>query len=112
MCSRKSTRFWLNALASSTSETFQRRFKYKWEEFLRAVIEQAEDRDCDRCRSVEEYLSVRRLTIGAEPSYAVAEASMDLPQEVFDNPLLITLRRDVTDLIILDNVSPIVFIFL
>ncbi|PIL22415.1 terpene synthase [Ganoderma sinense ZZ0214-1] len=95
--------FWVNALASSTSETFQRRFKYKWEEFLRAVIEQAEDRDSDRCRTVEEYLSVRRLTIGAEPSYAVAEASMDLPQEVFDNPLLVALRRDVTDLIILDN---------
>lgn len=72
---------------------------------MTSVVEQAKDREGDRVRTVQEYMSVRRLTIGAEPSYALAELRLSLPQEVHDHPLVKGLRTDVTDMLIYDNVS-------
>ena len=72
---------------------------------MASVVEQAKDREGDRVRTIEEYMVVRRLTIGTEPSYALAELRLSLPQEVYDHPLVKELRTDITDMIIYDNVS-------
>ena len=56
-------------------------------------------------RTVEEYMEVRRLTIGAEPCYALAALGLSLTQEVHDHPLLRELQSDVADILIYDNVS-------
>ena len=50
-------------------------------------------------------MAVRRLTIGAEPCYALAELGLSIPPEVYDHPALRELRAAVTDIIIYDNVS-------
>ena len=69
------------------------------------MVEQAKDRKGGWIRMVEEYMTLRRLMIGAEPSCAMAEQGLSLPQEVYNHPLLRELRADITDIIIYDNVS-------
>ncbi|GJE99460.1 terpene synthase [Phanerochaete sordida] len=94
--------FWLNALACS-SKTFQARFVDEWQMYVDSVVEQARDRDYTRLRSVEEHLALRRFTIGSRPSFAILELGLDIPQEVFDTPVLVDLRDTITDILSLDN---------
>ncbi|KAH9940764.1 terpenoid synthase [Epithele typhae] len=94
--------FWLNARRCSTP-TFQRRFVYEWQLYVDSVVEQARDRDHTRFRTVEEHLALRRFTIGSRPSFAIIELGLDIPQDVFDDPLLVDLRDTITDILALDN---------
>ena len=91
-------------MAHSTP-TCQARFLWAWARFVQSVVDQARDRERGRLCTVEEHMAIRRLTIGAEPCYALAEMGLDLPQEVYDHPVLQELRADITDIIIYDNVS-------
>ena len=70
-----------------------------------SVVEEARDRESQRARTIEEYTEVRRLTVGAEPCYALAELELSLPQGVYDHPLIKQLRTDITDMLTIDNVS-------
>ena len=97
-------RFWLNALECSTP-TFRARFVEEWQLYVDSVVEQARDRDHTRFRSVEEHIALRRFTIGSRPSFAILELGLDIPQEIFDHPLLVDLRDTITDILCLDNVG-------
>ncbi|KAM5537397.1 hypothetical protein V8D89_008916 [Ganoderma adspersum] len=94
--------FWSRSIQHSTP-TCRARFESTWSAFTAFVVEQARDRESGRIRSVEEHMAVRRLTIGAEPCYALAELGLSIPQEVYDHPALRELREAVTDIIIYDN---------
>ncbi len=99
-----SFRFWTHFIQNATPIS-RRRFINAWDHFTTAIVQQATDRDEGRLRTVEEYMVVRRFTSGADPCYAAAEMGLELPEEVFEHPLLHALRADVTDIIIFDNVS-------
>ncbi|KAI8996452.1 terpenoid synthase [Trametes punicea] len=83
--------------------TAQARFLEAWSSYALAVVEQTKDRQEDRARNMEEYLAVRRYTIGARPCFALAELRLDLPSELINHPLVEELAGCVIDLIILDN---------
>lgn len=82
-----------------------RRFVDYFEGYLKSVVEQAQDREHNRIRSIAEYFDVRRLTVGARPSYALMELGMNIPDEVWEDPAMEIMAVCVTDMIILDNVS-------
>nr|WOJ44888.1 linalool/nerolidol synthase [Ganoderma lucidum] len=94
--------FWSRATRHATP-TGRARFERAWERYTASVVEQAKDRDRGRMRTVEEYMAVRRLTIGAEPCFALAALGLSLAQEVYDHPLLRELQSDVADILIYDN---------
>ncbi|KAI0642058.1 terpenoid synthase [Trametes meyenii] len=94
--------FWKHALASATESAIHR-FEDAWTRYAASVVEQARDREEGRSRAVDDYLALRRYTIGAEPSYAVAELKLGLPAEVTEHPLVEELRTCVTDMLIFDN---------
>ena len=77
----------------------------EWQLYVDSVVEQARDRDHTRFRTVEEHMALRRFTIGSRPSFVIIEIGLDIPQEVFDHPLLADLRDTITDLLCLDNVG-------
>ncbi|KUJ12619.1 terpenoid synthase [Mollisia scopiformis] len=96
--------FWSRIIGISTP-TFQKRFLDTWEEYLQGTAQQAED----RCRSkkvicdIATYLTVRRRTIGARPSFNIIEIDMDLPDEVVGHPTIRELELLATDLTIIAN---------
>ncbi|KAG5349995.1 hypothetical protein C0989_000805 [Termitomyces sp. Mn162] len=64
----------------------RRRFIEGLYKFTTAVVDQAHDRDKNYIKNVDEYFLVRRNTIGAMPAFAVLEFSLNLPDEVFEDP--------------------------
>jgi Delta6-protoilludene synthase len=56
-------------------------------------------------RSIQEYLEVRRDTIGAKPSFAILELDMDLPDEAVHHPVIEELSIVTIDMILLGNVG-------
>jgi hypothetical protein len=98
--------FW--ALACKTaSVTAKRRFLLHYEEYVEAVIQQAEDRDKDHIRSIPEYLDLRRRTIGAKPSFDLLLLPLELPDHILDHPVITELAQLSIDMIILANVCVI-----
>ncbi|KAI1782570.1 terpenoid synthase [Ganoderma leucocontextum] len=97
--------FWSRAIRHATPMCYARPgFESAWSCYTASVVEQARDREGERVRTVEEYMVVRRLTIGAEPCYALAELGFSLPQEVHYHPLLQELQAAVTvNILIYDN---------
>ena len=71
---------------------------------MNAVVQQAEDRSQKNIRTLDSYLEVRRDTIGAKPSFAILELEMDLPDDVFNHPILEKLRVLVIDMLCIGNV--------
>jgi hypothetical protein len=55
-------------------------------------------------RGIDSYMSVRRDTIGATPSFALLELDMDIPDNVINHPYVKHLTTCVVDMIILGNV--------
>jgi hypothetical protein len=97
-------RFWELAIKTATP-TAQRRFVETFNQYMDAVVQQAEDRTKHHIRTFDSYLEVRRDTIGAKPSFAILELDMDLPDEVFNHPTLENLRMWVIDMLCIGNVS-------
>ena len=66
-------------------------------------MQQSSDRDQHCQRDVQSYLTLRRYTIGAEPSFVLNAMHMDLPDAVVNHPTLKRLEDLATDMIILGN---------
>ncbi|KAJ7797223.1 terpenoid synthase [Mycena olivaceomarginata] len=94
--------FWERAI-KTCSVSAQRRFVETFTKYTKSVVEQAEDRDHNTIRCVDEYLAIRRDTIGAKPSFAVLEFGMDLADEVLQHPAMVSLTSTTIDLLILGN---------
>ena len=69
------------------------------------MVQQAADRANHYFRTIDEYLEVRRDTIGAKPSFAILELEMDIPDEVMHHPIIEELSILTIDMILLGNVS-------
>ncbi|KAG6872336.1 hypothetical protein C0995_010633 [Termitomyces sp. Mi166 len=73
------------------------------DKFTASVAQQAQDRALNYIRNIDEYFLVRRDTIGAMPAFAVLEFRLDLPAEVFEDPVIQRLTNVCVDMIILSN---------
>jgi hypothetical protein len=94
--------FWARAI-QTTSLAFQRHFLYSYIAYLRAVIVEALDRDEAHCRSVGDYIKLRRDTCATKPAIAMYEMGMDLPDEVFYHPVIVELAEYIAELMLIDN---------
>ncbi|KAF8919623.1 terpenoid synthase [Mucidula mucida] len=94
--------FWARAIRTA-SPTSMKRFIDTFDAYVESVVDQAKDRSDDRIRTVDNYMELRRLTIGGKPSFALLELGMDLPDGVIEHPVMEKLTEIALDLIILGN---------
>ncbi|KAF8650701.1 hypothetical protein AX16_005074 [Volvariella volvacea WC 439] len=99
--------FWVNALKTKIPPLAARRFITRFCDYAQGIATRAADRDQQRSRTIEEYLHVRRKTIGVRPSLFLLEvwdmSDADLPTEFVNNPTVEGLINLATDMVILDN---------
>ena len=82
----------------------RRRFIAEFDMYTAAVVQEACDRAENRIRMIDDYFLVRRRTIGAMPSFVLLHFDLEIPDKVFDNPIIQRLERACIDMIILGNV--------
>lgn len=97
-----SRQFWARAIQTASLPS-QCHFVETFTAYLRAVAVEALDREQGHRRSIDDYLELRRLTIGAKPCFTICEMGMDLPDEVFNHPVIVELAGYSIDLIIIGN---------
>ena len=73
--------------------------------YTTAVIQEADDRAEGTIRNVADYFTLRRETCGAKPSFSFFALGLNMPTEVFEHPLIMSLVECATDLIAIVNVS-------
>ena len=81
------------------------RFIADFDDYTKSVILEAEDRAIGVQRTVDDYLTLRRGTCGAKPSFSFFALGLNIPNAVFDNPTMISLIENATDLNGITNVS-------
>ena len=81
------------------------RFISDFDAYTKSIIVEAEDRVAGHQRTVNDYLTLRRDTCGAKPTFSFFALGLNIPDKVFDNPLMISLIENATDLIAVTNVS-------
>ena len=81
------------------------RFISDFNDYVKSIILEAEDRVAGHQRTVNEYLILRRGTCGAKPSFSFFALGLNIPNAVFENPLMISLIENATDLNAITNVS-------
>jgi hypothetical protein len=87
-----------------SSPVAQERFITTFSEYVYAVIDEAFDRSKGNVRSIEEYLKLRRLTVGGYAMFLPVEAGLDVPNEVMAHPALEMLCALAVESLILTNV--------
>ncbi|EIN06625.1 terpenoid synthase [Punctularia strigosozonata HHB-11173 SS5] len=90
--------FWERANVDA-SDVMQRRFLKSFGDYLESVVDQARDRDCRHIRDIEGYMEVRRKNIGCRPLLALMLLEKDVPEEIFDPPLIEEMTRIAIDVI-------------
>ena len=81
------------------------RFISDFDAYTKSIILEAEDRAADSQRTVNDYLTLRRDTCGAKPTFSFFALGLIIPNAVFDNPFMISLIENAADLIAIVNVS-------
>ncbi|KAG6876332.1 hypothetical protein C0993_003968, partial [Termitomyces sp. T159_Od127] len=99
----EATRQFWELSAQYASIGARRRFIEALDGFAAGVVLQAQDRAQNYIRNVDEYFLIRRDTIGARPAFVVLEFGLNLPDEVFEDPIIQALTNACIDLIILSN---------
>lgn len=94
--------FWARTIQTA-SLSFQRHFIYSYTAYLRAIVVEAHDRDEAHCRSISDYIKLRRDTCGTKPAIAINEMEMDLPDDVFYHPIIVGLVECIAELMLIDN---------
>ncbi|KNZ76668.1 Pentalenene synthase [Termitomyces sp. J132] len=85
------------------SEIARRRFIAKFDMYTAAVVQETIDRAENHIRSIDDYFLVRRHTIGAMPSFVLLHFELELPEEVFEDPVIQRLENASADMISLCN---------
>ena len=80
------------------------RFISDFDAYTKSIILEAEDRVAGHQRSVTDYMILRRDTCGAKPTFSFFGLGLNIPNSVFDNPLMISIIENATDLIGITNV--------
>lgn len=93
---------WLNA-RKTASKACQKRFIQRFVEYTDSVVDEARHRNHDRIRSIEKHFELRRLTVGALPSFALLEYDTEFPDEVVQHPTVNWLTNAAADMVWIDN---------
>lgn len=93
------------SLASVATESAAKHMVQALVEWFQSCVEQAGDRDADCYHSTTSYFANRRANIGTEPSFAIYELGLTLPDTVWHDPTILVLRRLAADMTIYANVS-------
>ncbi|KAG0703646.1 terpenoid synthase, partial [Suillus ampliporus] len=94
--------FWARAIQTASLPS-QRHFLETSTAYLRAVVFEALDREQGHTRSIEDYLKLRRGTIGVKSCLSVYELEMGLPDEVFYHPVIVELADCIIEMSLIDN---------
>ncbi|KAG2039759.1 isoprenoid synthase domain-containing protein [Suillus americanus] len=95
--------FWARAIQYASLSS-QRHFLETFTAYLHGVVAEAIDREQGHSkRSIDDYLKLRRYTIGVKPTYSIIEMGMDLPDEVFYHPVIMDLAECIADMAMIDN---------
>ncbi|KAG2038523.1 terpenoid synthase [Suillus americanus] len=94
--------FWARAIQSASPPS-QRHFFETFIPYLYGVAAEALDREHGRSRSIDDFLKLRRLTVGLKMCLFINEMKTGLPDEVFYHPVIVDLADCITDLILIDN---------
>ncbi|KAG2341934.1 terpenoid synthase [Suillus weaverae] len=95
--------FWAHAIQFASLPS-QRHFLETFTEYIHGVVLEALDREQGRrYSSIDDFLKLRRKTVGIKPCFPIYEMGMDFPDEVFYHPVIIDLADCITELIIIDN---------
>ena len=81
------------------------RFITDFDAYTKSIILEAEDRVAGHLRTVDDYLILRRDTCGAKPTFSFFGLGLNIPDGVFENPLMVSLIENATDLVAITNVS-------
>jgi len=87
------------------------RFIFDFDAYTNSIILEAEDRASGHLRTVNDYLILRRDTCGAKPTFSFFGLGLNIPDAVFEHPLMISLIENATDLVAITNVSHLINIF-
>jgi hypothetical protein len=87
------------------------RFISDFDAYTKSIILEAEDRVAAHQRTVNDYMVLRRDTCGAKPTFSFFGLGLNIPNAVFDSPVMISLIENATDLIAITNVSHLIYIF-
>ncbi|PPQ93592.1 hypothetical protein CVT25_005472 [Psilocybe cyanescens] len=79
------------------------RFIADFDAYTTSIIQEADDRAAGHIRNVEDYFILRRDTCGAKPSFSFYALGLNIPDDVFENPLVISMLEGATDLIAITN---------
>ncbi|KAG6897311.1 hypothetical protein C0992_002613 [Termitomyces sp. T32_za158] len=101
----EATRQFWNLSSQCASIGARCRFIEALDKYTAAVAGEAHDRAQNYIRNIDEYFLLRRDTIGAKPAFVVLEFGLNLPNEVFEDPVIQSLTNVCIDLIILSNVQ-------
>ncbi|KAI0056125.1 terpenoid synthase [Artomyces pyxidatus] len=95
--------FWERGIRTM-STIVQERFIKEYKGYTDAVIIEGIDRDTFSIRSIEEYLKLRRYTVGIWPCFIALQFGMKgLPDEVMFHPKVVNLSELIVDAVLLDN---------
>ncbi|EIW83693.1 terpenoid synthase [Coniophora puteana RWD-64-598 SS2] len=96
--------FWLRMIRTAGPRV-QHRFIVAFEDFFRAVEQQSRDRAKGVMPDLESYIALRRDTSGCRPVFVLAEyaAGIELPDEVFEHPIIQSMTEATNDLVTWSN---------
>ncbi|KAG6328755.1 hypothetical protein ID866_10334, partial [Astraeus odoratus] len=82
-----------------------KRFIRAWEDWSSSQVTQSRNRSQDRIPPVDEFIKMRRATIGGALVEAMVEYALDLdlPDDVFENPVIRAMSDATTDLMTWPN---------
>ena len=72
---------------------------------MQSLMQKAKDHNHKHFRTIDEYLEIRRDTIGVKPAFAILEIGLNLPDEAVCHPVINELSNLALEMILLDNVS-------
>ncbi|KAF8124306.1 isoprenoid synthase domain-containing protein [Boletus edulis] len=95
----------LSRFRTTSTPGAYKRFYRAFESWSHAHVTQSRNRSQDRIASVDEFILMRRSTIGAALVEATIEYSLDLdiPDEVFENPIIQEMSKATNDLMTWPN---------
>lgn len=95
--------FWQRLTAVMTNEMYQRRLVAFTQEYTDAVVQEARDHNTGHIPTVPEYFALRRKTSAIYPFWVLLHINMDLPEVVFDHPMVQELEQVTADILIICN---------
>ena len=84
------------------------RFISDFDSYIKAVLLETEDRATGHLRPINEYIVLRRDTCGVKAVCSYLGLGLNIPDAIFDNPIMISLLKDGYDLISIINVSRLI----